>query len=429
MELSTSKKLLLGSGLRVVAFVVTVLIGLWLIPFKIHTLGDELYGIWVLATSFIAMFSLLDIGLNAAVGRYAAATLGKKDYAGLNRYLNTGYYIFCGISFFSLFIAGGVAWYIYQHQAAMPHIGREFRVVAVVDDDELHSNIVAIGVDASEDVAHDFDAHISTEGLISWLAADTAGAASIVIEVHDTEEGWKEFAIVENPDTASNFQLPTYAIAVAIVIIILGLKFAILLPLQAVAGLLHGALRYDIATAIAIVSKIISSIAVFLTLFYGGGLVGIAIASLVCALVSRSVTVWFARREVPQAEIALQHFDKKTIRELFSFSGYAFIISITETIRTKIPIFIVGAYVSVAAVTPFSIAVLLTSYFSQVIGAVLGILMPVFARQQAREDFVAIRKTLKFANKVSTTIAIFVAFGMIAWGGHFIECWMWGKEE
>ena len=337
MELSTSKKLLLGSGLRVVALVVTVLIGLLLTPFKIHTLGDELYGIWVLATSFVAMFSLLDIGLNAAVGRYAARTLGKKDYVGLNRYLNTGYYIFCGISFLSLFIAGGVAWYFFQ-QPEMEH-----------------------------------------------------------------------------------------ATAVAIVIIILGFQFAVLLPLQAVAGLLIGALRYDIATAITIVFNIISAIVVFLTLFFGGGLVGIAIASLVCALVSRSVTVWFARREVPQAEIAVRHFDKTAVKELFSYGGLAFIISVMNTIRTKMPIFIVFAFVSVAAVTPFSIAILLSTYFSKTITAVLGILMPVFARQQANEDFKAIRKTLKFATKVSTTIAVFVAFGMIAWGGHFIERWV-GEE-
>ena len=338
MQRSTTKKLILGSGLRLVALVVTVLIGLVLTPYVIHSLGEELYGIWTLASSFVGMFSLLDIGLNAAVGRYAAASITKKDYAGLNRYLNTGHYIFNGISCIALLIAGGAALYLFRNQAAMPH-----------------------------------------------------------------------------------------ASATACVILIMGANFAIILPLQAISGLLIGALRYDISTAIGISFKIISSTVTFLTLYFGGGIVALAITSFICSMVSRSVTIWFARREVPQAEIAFRHFDKKTIKELCSYGIFAFIASVSEMFRFQVPAFIVGGFISLAVVTHYTIATSLTTYFMMVIRATLGILMPVFAGQQANDDFPAIRKTLRFANKVSTVIAIFVGFGMIAWGHYFIERWV-GKQ-
>jgi O-antigen/teichoic acid export membrane protein len=337
MQASTLKKLILGSGLRLVALVVTVLIGLVLTPYVIHTLGDELYGIWTLAVSFVGMFSLLDIGLNAAVGRYVAARIGAKDYAGLNRYLNTGYYIFTGISFIALFIASAAAWYIFQSQE-MPH-----------------------------------------------------------------------------------------ASAVAVVIIIMGVQFAITLPLQAICGLLIGALRFDIATAIGITFKVISSTAVFLALYFGGGIVALAITSFICTMLERSVTIWFARREVPQAEIAFRHFDKKTVKELFSYSIHIFITSACSLFRNTIPTFIIGGFVGLAAVTHYTIAVTLVAYFEMVVAAVIGILTPVFAQQQANDDFPAIRKTLRFAIKISTTLTIFVGFGMIAWGDLFIERWV-GKE-
>jgi len=337
MQHSTLKKLILGSGLRLMALVVTVAIGLLLQPYVVHTLGDELYGVWTLATTFVGMFSLLDIGLNAAVGRYVAATIGKKDYVGLNRYLNTGYYLFSGISCVALFIAGVAAMYLFQSQD-MPH-----------------------------------------------------------------------------------------ASAVAVVIIIMGAQFAITLPLQAIAGLLIGALRFDIATAIDITFKILSSTATFLTLYFGGGIIALAVTSFCCTMLSRFVTNWFAHREVPQAEIAFRHFDKKTIKELFSYGMFAFIASISEMFRFQIPAFIVGGFVSVAAVTHYVIATTLISYFIMVIGAAVGILMPGFARQQVDNDFTAIRKTLRFAITVSTTIAAFVGFGLIAWGHPFIERWM-GKE-
>jgi O-antigen/teichoic acid export membrane protein len=335
MEHSTAKKLILGSGLRLVALVVTVLVGLLLQPYVIHTLGDELYGIWTLATSFVGMFSLLDLGLNAAVARYVAATIGAKDYAGLNRYLNTGYYLFSGISCIALFIAGAAALYLFRCPDTMPH-----------------------------------------------------------------------------------------AKATAVVIIIMGAQFAITLPLQAIGGLLIGSLRYDIATTIGITFKILSSTAVFLTLYFGGGIIALAVTSFVCTIISRAVTNWFAHREVPQAEIALRHFDKKTIKELFSYSIFAFIAMISEMFRFQIPAFIVGRFIGVATVTHYNIATTLTSYFIMVISSLLGVLAPVFARQQANNDFPMIRKTLLFAIKISITIATFVAFGLIAWGHPFIERWM-----
>ena len=338
MQPSTLKKLILGSGLRLVALFVTIAIGLVLQPYVIHTLGNELFGIWTLATSFVAMFSLLDIGLNSAVSRYVATTIGKKDYVGLNRYLNTGYYLFSGVSCVALFIAGAAALYLFQNQN-IPH-----------------------------------------------------------------------------------------ASAAAVVIIIMGAQFAITLPLQAISGLLIGSLRYDIATSIDILFKIISSTAIFLTLYFGGGIIALAIASFICAMVSRAVTNWFARREVPQAEIAFRHFDKKTIKELFLYSIFAFIISISVTIRFTIPSFIIGGFVGLVAVTHFYIAVTLSSYFVQVISSVMSVLMPVFARQQANNNFQAIRKTLQFSIKIAVTISAFAGFGMIAWGHPFIERWM-VKEE
>ena len=344
VESSTLKKLMLGSGLRMAALFVTIAIGLVLQPYVIHTLGNELFGVWDLATSFVAMFSLLDIGLNAAVSRYVATTIGAKDYAGLNRYFNTGFYLFTGASCLALFFAGVAALYLFHFPNVMP------------DGAEQHAS------------------------------------------------------------------------ATAVVIIIMGAQFAVMLPLQAINGLLIGSLRYDIITSIDIIFKIINATAVFLTLFFGGGIIALAIASFVCVMISKAVTYWFARRQVPQAEIAVRHFDKKTIKELFSYSAYAFIAQISETFRFTIPKFIIGGFISATAVTHYFIAATLCSYFVMVISAFLGVLMPVFARHQANNDFQAIRKTLRFSIKISTTIAVFVGFGMIAWGHPFIKCWMVEEE-
>jgi O-antigen/teichoic acid export membrane protein len=164
-----------------------------------------------------------------------------------------------------------------------------------------------------------------------------------------------------------------------------------------------------------------------LTLYFGGGIIALAIVTFGCTMISRSVTIWFARREVPQAEIAFRHFDKKTVKELFSYSIFAFIISFCEKFRYQIPGFIIGGFLGPVAVAHYGNATELVSHFIMTIGAVLGMLMPVFAQQQANNDYQTIRKTLRFAIKCATTLALFVGFGLIAWGHPFLERWV-GKE-
>lgn len=53
-------------------------IGIFLTPFVIRTLGMSEYGLYTLIGSFIVYLTILDLGLNASVTRYAAQYISKK---------------------------------------------------------------------------------------------------------------------------------------------------------------------------------------------------------------------------------------------------------------------------------------------------------------------------------------------------------------
>lgn len=81
------------------ALAITVVVGLFLTPYIIGYLGKTGYGIWILVSSIIGYYGLLDLGVSSAITRYVARYAGQKDYKSLNETINTSLVMFCIIGF------------------------------------------------------------------------------------------------------------------------------------------------------------------------------------------------------------------------------------------------------------------------------------------------------------------------------------------
>ena len=73
----------------------SLLSGLVLSPYLIRHLGDERYGIWALAFSFVDYFALVDLGLRSAVIKYTAHYRATGDVDRVEEIVSTGlaYYL------------------------------------------------------------------------------------------------------------------------------------------------------------------------------------------------------------------------------------------------------------------------------------------------------------------------------------------------
>lgn len=105
------RALVVGAALAMVAFVVEVVSAFFLMPFLIHALGPERYGLWALIGTIIAQFSLLDFGLSATAQRYMAGALAQDDRARAGEIFSAAALLFLiagGVAFaLSLILAGG----------------------------------------------------------------------------------------------------------------------------------------------------------------------------------------------------------------------------------------------------------------------------------------------------------------------------------
>jgi O-antigen/teichoic acid export membrane protein len=72
-----------------IIFVLNVLIGLWFTPYLIRYLGVAAYGLVPLATSLTSYFSLINLSLNGAAGRFLTLDLETGDFNSANRTFNT----------------------------------------------------------------------------------------------------------------------------------------------------------------------------------------------------------------------------------------------------------------------------------------------------------------------------------------------------
>ena len=91
------------------AIAIAVAVGLFLTPYIISYLGKTGYGIWILVSSIIGYYGLLDLGVSSAITRYVARYAGQKDYKSLNETVSTSLVMFCVIGFVAVGVAFAVA--------------------------------------------------------------------------------------------------------------------------------------------------------------------------------------------------------------------------------------------------------------------------------------------------------------------------------
>ena len=91
------KKLVRGSSSRVLRMAILAAIGFFLMPFMVHRLGSEQYGIWATAIAFLGYYSFLDLGLSGAVFTHMSYAIGRQDHEEARNIYGVGVLIFGGV--------------------------------------------------------------------------------------------------------------------------------------------------------------------------------------------------------------------------------------------------------------------------------------------------------------------------------------------
>jgi O-antigen/teichoic acid export membrane protein len=102
-------------------------IGLLTLPFNLHHLGTEAYGLWMLTAGVTIHLSILDLGYGGAMVKFIAQYRAHKDTRALNEIASTLFYIFAGFGVLAYLVVMGLAFnleHVFKITAAQADIGK-----------------------------------------------------------------------------------------------------------------------------------------------------------------------------------------------------------------------------------------------------------------------------------------------------------------
>lgn len=97
------------------AFFLSIVVSLFMMPFLIHYLGVSVYGIWVLIGSLTGYLGLFDFGISGAVVKYVAEFKESRNITDLNEFISTAVIIYSLIGLITLVVCTVIAFYFVQY--------------------------------------------------------------------------------------------------------------------------------------------------------------------------------------------------------------------------------------------------------------------------------------------------------------------------
>jgi O-antigen/teichoic acid export membrane protein len=221
------------------------------------------------------------------------------------------------------------------------------------------------------------------------------------------------------------FHVPTSLIGDArLAVMIMGSSMALNMSMGVFGGVLSGLNRYDLNSLITLTQLTIRVIGVIAVLRSGKGIVAIACCELTAALVGNLLLVFVTRRIYPNLKIHLGKPKREVLRQLWSYSFYVFVVTVAIQLVYQTDNIVVGAFVSVASVTFYSIGNSLCRYTDQLVTAITLTFVPAASTYEAGGDTEKLAGLYQNGTRAIMMVALPVIVTLITRGRTFIGLWM-----
>ena len=208
------------------------------------------------------------------------------------------------------------------------------------------------------------------------------------------------------------------------VLLIMGFGFAIGFPGRALLGAMCAHMRWDLVSQFNLGSLLLRTAAIVIAIRSGGGLPALAAITVFADVLAYTGYFIVLRRIQLPFHLSLALVTRPTFRELLGYSSFTFVAKIGDQLRFYIDGFVIGAFITVNAVTHYAVACRLATSFLELMVAIFGLLAPWFSLLKGTNNHLEIRRVFVFGTKLSAFSSTVVASLMIVYGTGFITCWM-----
>ncbi len=221
------------------------------------------------------------------------------------------------------------------------------------------------------------------------------------------------------------FPIPPELVGTSMTLVaITGGSLALNFPLGMYNGVLLGLQRHHVVNAADILWGVGTTAGAVVVVAAGGGLVGLALVYLAGNTLGQAIRIGYLVIKHPEVRWLRIRFDRAASGKIFNFSIWAFLLRLAVTLRSRTDEIVVGASLSVAAVTPYFVGMRLSDALDRLTGQLTTALFPYGSRLDALEDREGLRHMYMTAGRSNLAIAMPMALFMWIQAPRFIEAWM-----
>ena len=320
-------------------YFIQLAVGFFLMPFMVHRLGVEVYGLWILVFSFMAYTVFFEFGIRGSVIKYVSEFEAKKDFESLNKVVNTSWIIhsIMGLTVALFFFV--LSYFLSYFFKVSPFLLNDFKIC---------------------------------------------------------------------------FR-------------IMGLSVGFALFFMIFAGILEGHKRTDIISIIEAIFFIIQNLLIVFSVLKGYGIVSLAFIIFGVNIFRHLTRLILSFKIYPRLRLNIFDFNKKTLKLIFNYSFFLFILQGLLSFLNTLPNIILGISLGPISITFYSIAARLIGYLQTILFTTSGVLVPFVSSFDALKDKERIRKSFILGSRYSYGIVLFLSLVLIVMGKPFLKLWM-GEE-
>jgi O-antigen/teichoic acid export membrane protein len=206
--------------------------------------------------------------------------------------------------------------------------------------------------------------------------------------------------------------------------IITGLNLSLTLMLGVFGGVLTGLQRFDVVSTLAVSQTLLGGAGTVWVLGAGHGIVLLAIMQLAISLLLGMLTIIWCFRAYPELQLGVHFVNKEIFQDLWRYSFYLFVIAGTGQIIYYTDNLVVGAFLSAAAVTFYSIGGRFIEYLGQLSSSLAQTFMPLASNLAAKERPDQLRRLLIQGTRAALFVSLPIAWALFFRGDTFIGLWM-----
>ena len=207
-------------------------------------------------------------------------------------------------------------------------------------------------------------------------------------------------------------------------LVVVGAGAALGMPLGLFGGVLEGLQRFAWVGMVQTVATLVRAGLIVLALKGGAGIVSIGLITIIVNLISSAVYVLVVFRLCPQLRLRLSLASLSMLRTLGTFGLVTFWIAIAQVLRFQFHSMVIAAFLSLQAVTLFSVSSRLVTYATEIVQVMAQIFTPMSSALDVSGDQQGLRRVFIISNRYSAFLILPMGAVLLLAGRSILRVWV-----